>query len=289
MDKASSQKILRALRPHGADRDDPDAQPALIAARIDPELGAWFEREQSFERSFAEKVQSVAPPAELRASIFTAVDRIATPRRRDLPRFVIGRPFATALAALAAAASIALVVFLAWPKQNQVVSIDDVIAAAIATSPEDLKVSELAGRSIADVRDWFATRAAPVPGEIPDALKRLSTDGSGLVVLNGVSSSLVTFEARAFLRDVEPEAAARRLALFTLPRQSCSTAGITRQPLVREQAGHTLAVWRDATMIYILAVDAPAEALRRFLAEPATLALLDRPERRSPTITYTRS
>jgi hypothetical protein len=270
MDNPRHRQILRALRPHGADHTDPDAQASLAAARADTALGAWLEREQAFDRAFAETAQSTPVPADLRASIFAAVERSSreTPAQRERPArpLVIQRPIATLLAALAAAASIALLAVLVWPRHGSQIALEDMVAAALAQPPAELDAHELAGRPLADVRDWFASRAAPVPGEIPPLLATLPTDGAGVVVLNGVTSSVVTFEARAFTRDRTDGSGDRRLALFTLPRQSCSTAGITRQPTVREQAGRALAVWRDATSVYVLAVDAPAEDLRRFLA-----------------------
>ncbi|MBE2213117.1 MAG: hypothetical protein IAE82_04535, partial [Opitutaceae bacterium] len=237
----------------------------------DPALATWFAREQAFDRAFAETAQSAPVPADLRASIFAAVEqstgRTSTRREEPARRWLVQRPLATVFAALAAAASIALLAVLVWPRPGRVVALDDLIAAALAQPPAEVDARELAGRPLADVRDWLASRSAPVPSEIPPALAALPTDGAAVVVLHGVTSSVVTFEARGFARAADEISATRdrRLALFTLPRQSCSTAGITRQPIVREQAGHTVAVWRDATSVYVLAVDAPAEDLRRFL------------------------
>lgn len=288
MDNPRHRQILRALRPHGADQSDPDAASALAAARADSALGAWFEREQAFDRGFAETVQTTAAPTDLRASIFAAVEREAwSPqqgRKRTTRRFVLERPVATIFAALAAAASIALLAVLAWPQRRGAVDLDEVIVAALATSPAELDAHELAGRPLADVRDWLAGRSAPVPGEIPPALAVLPTDGAGVVVLHGVTTSVVTFEARGFTRDISDgsDTRDRRLALFSLPRQSCSTAGITRQPAVREQAGRALAVWRDATSVYVLAVDAPAEDLRRFLDTGGVRVTRARPPSSAP-------
>lgn len=286
MDNPRHRPILRVLRPHGADSLDPDAQAALAAARTDTALGLWLAREQAFDRGFAETAQAVAAPADLRASIYAAVERAtataAAPRRLRADgarRLVIERPFATLFAALAAAASLALLAVLVWPRDGRTVALEDVIAAATGTSPATIDAHELPGRPLADVRDWLAARAAPVPGELPPALAALPTDGAGVVVLNGVTSSVVTFEARGFARDsgAGPDTRDRRLALFTVPRQSCSTAGITRQPAVREQGGRALAVWRDATSVYMLAVDAPAQDLWRFLGGGAGVTQVARP------------
>jgi len=276
MDNPRHRQILRALRPHGADQSDPDAESALAATRADPALGAWFAREQAFDRAFAEKSATAAPPADLRASIFAAVERAAPAATRPRParRLVIQRPVATLFAALAAAASITLLAVLLWPRHSRPAALEDVVAAAVATSPATIDASELAGHPLDEVRDWINSRGAPVPGELPSALAHLPTDGAGIVVLHGITSSVITFEARGFSRDTSVGSGDRRLVLFTVPRQSCSTAGITRQPDVREQSGRTLAVWRDATSIYVLAVDASVEELSGFLARTGPLVTL---------------
>lgn len=275
MDNPRHRQILRALRPHGADQSDPDAASALAATRADPALGVWFEREQAFDRAFAEKIETAAAPADLRASIFAAVERTAPGATRPRParRLVVQRPLATLFAALAAAASITLLAVLLWPRHSRP-ALEDVIAAAVATAPAEIQARELAGHPLTAVRDWISSHGAPVPGEIPAVLAQLPTDGAGIVVLHGITSSVVTFEARGFSRDTSAGSGDRRLALFTVPRQSCSTAGITRQPVVREQSGRALAVWRDATSIYVLAVDASAEELSGFLARTSRLVTL---------------
>lgn len=273
MDNPSHRQILRALRPHGADRLDPEAQSALAAAQADPALSSWLEREQNFDRAFADRVQSAAAPAELRAAIFARVEADARRTHPPARRIVVHRPVATFFAALAAAASVALLAIVLWPQHSRPATLDDVVASALETPPSRLEVHELAGRPMADVRDWLAGKAAPVPGEIPPALAALPTDGAGMVVLKGITASVVTFRADGF-SGADTPGSAPRLALFTLPRQSCSSQGLTRAPVVREQAGHALAVWRDATSVYVLAVDASADDLRHFLATGRTITLL---------------
>lgn len=266
MDNARHRQLLRALRPHGADRLDPEAQPALRAAEADSALGRWLEKEQAFDRGLAERIQSVAVPVELRDSIFAAVERsqpAPTPVRR---RIFVHRPIATAVAALAAAASLTLLLVLIWPRQARPVALDDLIAIAAARTPGQIDAEAMAGRTLADVRDWLAAQAAPVPGELPAALRGLPTAGAGLVAIEGVTGSVVTFEARGVSGSPATGPGDRRLALFTLPRQSCSTPGISREPTVREQGGRALAIWRDATAVYVLAAEGSAEDLRRFLA-----------------------
>lgn len=276
MDNARHRQILRVLRPHGADRLDPEAQPALAAAQHDPTLSAWLEREQAFDRGFAERIQSVTAPPQLREAIFASLERANAPRPAHTSRpWLIQRPIATAIAALAAAASLALLGVLLWPSQVRSINLEAAIAAAASTSIDAHADRGLAGRPLEEIRDWLAARSAPVPGRIPAVLAALPTGGAGVVDLGGATSSLVVFEGGAGEPGPAP-ALAGRIALFTLSRQSCSTAGITREPAVREHAGRAVAVWRDATSIYVVTADAPADALRRFLGSQAFAIAIER-------------
>ncbi len=282
MDNARHRQILRVLRPHGADRLDPAAQVALTAARGDAALGHWFEREQAFDRGFAERIQTITAPAHLREAIFASVQQARGPQpARERRTWLVQRPFATGLAALAAAASLALLAIVLWPRQARTLDLESAIAAAASASEDVLATRNLAGSPLTEVRDWLAARSAPVPGEIPAALAALPAGGVGIVELGGVTSSVVIFEAAGRVDSGSPLAAAHRLALFTLPRQSCSTAGITREPSVREEAGRAIAVWRDATSVYVLTVDASADALRDFLAGGRLVTATDPPNDRT--------
>jgi hypothetical protein len=61
--------ILQAFRPGGADRSDPFFAEALAQADRDPQLGAWFAREQAFDAAIAANLRDISPPAELRDNI----------------------------------------------------------------------------------------------------------------------------------------------------------------------------------------------------------------------------
>lgn len=273
MDNSQHRQILRALRPHGADRHDPDAQPSLAAAQADPLLGQWLEREQAFDRAFAERIQAAPTPAELRASIVAAVERSTSARATPKRRRVVAIPLTTVLAALAAAASLALLAVLVWPRQTRPVPLEDILASAVAIAPEDADADALVGQPLSHVRAWLSEHKAPAPGKVPAALADLPTEGAGIIVIEGITTSVVTFDARGFGRDDAGRAVDRRLALFTLPRRSCSEAGIPREPQIREQSGRAVAIWRDATSIHVLSVDGTAADLQRFLGGKPELVL----------------
>ena len=69
MNNAEAKFILNAYRSNGADAGDAMFGAVLEQARHDPLLGAWFEREQSFDRTITAKLGAILPPAGLREAI----------------------------------------------------------------------------------------------------------------------------------------------------------------------------------------------------------------------------
>jgi len=78
---------LQMMRPDGQDRAHPEVASAVAAADRDPDLRAWWENEQSFDRGFAAALSSLKPPAHLHATILVgmrASRRTTVWRRRSL-------------------------------------------------------------------------------------------------------------------------------------------------------------------------------------------------------------
>ncbi len=71
MDNQEAKFILRAYRPNGADATDVTFADALAQAKIDPQLGKWFERELALDRAVTTQLRGIAPPAGLRDAILT--------------------------------------------------------------------------------------------------------------------------------------------------------------------------------------------------------------------------
>ncbi len=61
--------ILSARRSDQIDPADAPAQEALQLVAAMPELAAWWQAEQAFDRAFARKLASIAPPRELHSAI----------------------------------------------------------------------------------------------------------------------------------------------------------------------------------------------------------------------------
>ncbi len=60
---------------------------ALEQAARDPELGAWFKEQRSFDSMIAEKLSEIEPPAILRSAILTGINNQPSARRFSFDPF----------------------------------------------------------------------------------------------------------------------------------------------------------------------------------------------------------
>src|SRR4030095_5212603 len=72
--------LLSAYRPGGSDAKDPAFAEALALAQRDPQLRAWLEDSQHFDRAISERLRSLDVPPDLRATIL-AGGRLSRPPR----------------------------------------------------------------------------------------------------------------------------------------------------------------------------------------------------------------
>ena len=69
MTREEAKLFLQAYRPGGQDAEDPHFAEALALAKRDPELAAWFARQQKFDALFSDGLRQVRAPAQLKAEI----------------------------------------------------------------------------------------------------------------------------------------------------------------------------------------------------------------------------
>ena len=85
MDKLEAKIVLQALRPNDLDDTErPAFTEALALVETDPDLKAWWEAQQAFDRAVVAKLKEVPIPDDLRASILAGrkVEQF-----RPLPQF----------------------------------------------------------------------------------------------------------------------------------------------------------------------------------------------------------
>jgi hypothetical protein len=264
MDKQRCRFLLRAIRPNGADASDPTLREAADQARTDPELSAWFAREQAIDSCISAKLGSVEPPADLRAQILSG-SALEERRRWRQPWFL-------ALSAAAALVALAAGIYTALPSRPRVSPFDQVVAAAFNEVQGSMALSYYSA-AITDVQTWLVSEHAPAPGRIPVCFSRFKTIGCRTFDWDGVHASVVCFRVPGLYRDASGASIDAVMHLFTVNQASCSGGTATGEPMVFTKADHSVATWRDADRFYVLMVRAPEPALRTFLGEESGVAM----------------
>jgi hypothetical protein len=256
------------MRPNGADHDDPTFSAALEETHADPELRAWFEREQAVDRALVAKLREVRAPAELRAQILQGVALSSAAPARQLRR-----PILLAVAALAAAASIALLIYTVLPAARpQLPSFDLMVAAAVRESVNPPALTPNTA-SADDAAAWIRQSNLPAPGILPGMLGEKEVLGAAAAQWQGVQCSLITLRAPELVAGSGHDGHDPTLVhIYTISRNSCSSAGLGRTPRIATRDGATIATWRDAERNYVLVTRGSPAGLQALLGPDAQVA-----------------
>jgi hypothetical protein len=242
MTHEEAQFILRASRPDGSDLDDPIFAEALARARRDPELAAWLERERALDTAIADRLASVAPPAELRAALLAGGNVMRRPRWR-LPAWL----------AVAAAGVLLLGGTLYWTSGPAPAPTFDEIARLAL---RDMASGHWPGRMTyaADVGAFGAWLTAPhqrLREGYPVDFGALRALRCRTVRLGRLEVFEICFEREGSFH------------LYIAPRDGVRLDHDETEPMFREQGGLAAVTWADARAVYVLVTALGPEALRR--------------------------
>lgn len=203
MTRVEAQEILSAHRPNCSPEDLPGLVEALALAERDPDLAAWFEREQAFDRRLTGALEAIPVPEGLKDRNL-AQSRKALSSSADGDR-VVGFPSRRFWVATAAAMVVLSVVGLVkhfyfpppveFPAGNfaSVMKFCDDMAY-YANRPFVL------GKRTGDfdeARDWLKDRGSPVFPTTPKAIADLGSLGCQTFFWGEKKVSLVCFRNRA--------------------------------------------------------------------------------------------
>ena len=244
MDRKEAQLVLSVLRPGGLEANEPFFAEALALAETDPELKAWWQAQQDFDRKISAKLRDIPVPENLRESILAAPKLVAYPpqwQHRSL---------------LAAAAAVAILC----------------VAGAFWHSPADFSTldrSDFAGQAIAEldasgpllamqssdrdkVNDWLKSQNAPV-GNMPAKIMALPPVGCQKYDIHGHAVSLVCVEL----------AGGGVAHLFVVDKSALNDPPSTSGPQYSTVNGWNIASWSDDHMTYMVATQSSLNDLQQ--------------------------
>jgi len=252
MDKQEAKLVLQARRPNDPDAPQPAMAEALALAGRDPELKAWWEAQQAFDRKVAAKLEEIPLPADLRATILAGrkIEKIR-------PRYLL--PYWLAAAALFAILAV-LTNFLPHPAASSpaaaitgTLASDDYAAAILPYLRQDDPVLAMTSPDRDEVVAWLKKRNSPTGG-VPASMSALPTLGCQTLSVHGHTVSLICFAS----------AGNGIVHLFIVDRQALSDPPGT-SPEFKKSGDWSTASWSDGTQSYVLATRAGVDTLRRLL------------------------
>ncbi len=239
MTRDEARLLLEACRPDGRDLSQPAFAEALALAGSDPELKAWWEVRQDFDRKVAAKLEEVPVPADLRATLLAG--RKIVPLR---PRYLL--PYWLAAAALFAVLAVLSNFQPSSPLNPPFATVlagDEYLAAILPYLGHDDPALAMTSPDRQQVVAWLKEHHSPT-GDVPANLSALPTLGCQTLAVHGHAVSLICFAV-----------AGNGVAhLFIVEREALS-----------DPPGSSTASWSDGTRSYVLATRAGPDALKRLL------------------------
>jgi hypothetical protein len=245
MNNQEARFILSAYRPGGQDAADPDFREALDQAQRDPALGRWFTQQTATDAQFARAVETIHPPADLRANILAGA-RLTQQKRRW--QFV--KPLAIA-AAVMLAATFALTPFVHLHQEKKFTAWQAASIATINDLVESKDHFSYTSGKPDTVSQWLQASYAPAAPTLTPNLSHLRALGCKVIESGGHRISILCMH----LTPTE---------LVHLVTYDSPTPMLTK-PRFMQHNGWNTATWTADGKTYMLATKADEEKLKQLL------------------------
>ena len=255
--------ILEAYRPGEGLESDPEVRHALEMASKDPELAEIRRQIQAFDQAFSDKLEQIAVPEDLQASILASA-KARQGGRSEAPsgKAKIFQWFYPA--SFAAAAAVIILLALSFTFWNRPGADGPALAGPGAGLMEtaDSLYSSLnpSYRPVRgdDVLSYLRSNGGAVPVGLPGNVAFDESYACDVVEVNGNKVSIICFKA--------PELNSR-MHLFTFKRSAFPDLAVPTIPKIRQEEGSCCATWLDEKeeQIHVLYSDNGEKNLRRIL------------------------
>jgi hypothetical protein len=249
MDREEARIILSAYRPDRDDAADPVFAPALALLDQDRELADWFANQHALDLILQSAMQSIEPPADLKASILASAKTIPLPtasRRWKHPIWLVAAAVVALLAGLAF-----LIPSHTGPKTS-LASIDAAIPKLTRAHEHPFATDD---GDVEKIRSWLAGNGGDKGFVVPRGLKGIQGMGCEVTAVNGAKISILCFE-------LHNGGAAH---LYVMDRSQLDNPPPDLKPEFQERDGIAMASWSDGRHSYILAMPGSDSDVRALL------------------------
>lgn len=247
MDKVEARLLLQACRPDRGDASHPLFAEALALAERDPELKAWWDLQQEFDRKVVAKLREVAPPTDLRATILAGRKIEQMTPRHALPAWL-------AMAAAIVVLGVLAIFLLPMHSSPAHLAMDtaEYKSSLIHFLSNDPELA-LASPDHAKVMAWLREQKAPL-GHLTEKMDAVPTFGCQKLEIHGHAVSLICFNVSD--NEVVHLFVIDKHDLFNPPRET---------PTLDSRGAWSMASWSDENRSYVLVTTSPANTLRKLL------------------------
>lgn len=243
MNPQQARQILLACRPGTADEADPDVRAALALAERDPELAAWWHRQQQVHAALRGRLRGTPVPAALKAGILAAEKIVVVPWWRS-----------TKVRALALAAALAgLLTALPWRPTPEVETLERFRERMVRTVIREYRM-DITTAVESDIRDFLRANEGHPEFQLRGAVGELPLFGAGRLSWRGKPVSMICLERRPNVL----------MYLFVIERSALDVPP-GEAPEFVEVVNRATASWAAGNLVYVLASEAGAEDLRTLL------------------------
>lgn len=245
MDNQQAKFILQSWRASGADRNDPHFAEALRQVERDPDLAAWFAREQALDLALSARLHTLPVPEGLRESLRAAPPPVAALPSRRIHPFLAWAAVLVVLGVLAALwfRPVPPAEGLAVYRHEMLAKVSGGVRLAF-TSP-----------SVAQVQQWLTEHPGISGYTIPAALRDRPGIGCRAWTWNGKPVGLICFSIQG----------RGAVHLFVVDQAAVPDAPETSKPSFAHEAGWTTAAWSESGKLYLLVGQGDQGAVERYL------------------------
>lgn len=241
MNSNEVKSLLSTYRGHRGAEPDEELSRALEQVERDPELRAWFERQQAFHRVTERSLRDIPVPAGLR-------DRILAERK------VIPVKWWLDPILWAAAAAIVVAIMLASRMTPTAETAFAVFRSRMIGTVLRQYAMDVVTTNAVEVRQFLSNHQAPADYVLPLSLARVPMSGAGLLKWQGQPVSMVCFNG------------GRQGTLFLFVADAPSgMAGAPEQPHFTRVNSLATVSWTNQGKIYLLAAHGSEESLKKYL------------------------
>lgn len=254
MDKEEAKLILGCYHPNGKDALNPEMRQALELAERDPELAAWFKREQELDGIICEKIGQIRAPESLKTSIIAGRKLVHLDARWKSPKLL-------ALAAMLVAIIGTAVVLVSTGK-------DDGSAVVVQQGFEQFREEmvqivqaglelDLYSGNSEELEMWLMKHSTPLINS--ESTRNLASHAMGCKALDwgGKPVSLVCYRMGE----------GKVVHLFVMDLQGEAVGGLPRQQTTLLESVHqrSTASWQENGKAYLLVGHDPGTKLTPYL------------------------